>query len=70
MSIHNAATVDNSIGSHAMYIAPNNWGEITQCDNHQHTRSQIDPNEAYPTPIEASLLLSLGQGTQKQVGTS
>ena len=62
MSICNAASLDNSVGSHAVYIAPNNWGEITRCDNWGHTRSRIDPNAAYPTPIEASILLLFSSG--------
>jgi len=45
-----------------MYIAPNNRGEITCCDNQGHTWSRIDPNAAYPTPIEASILLLFSSG--------
>jgi len=57
MSIRNAASTDNSVGSRAVYVAPDNQGEITCCDNRGHTQSRIDPNAAYPTPIEASVLL-------------
>ena len=62
MSIRNAASVDNSIGSRAVYVAPDNRGEITRCDNRGHTRSRIDPNAAYPSPIEASILLLFSSG--------
>jgi len=62
MSIHNAATVDNSVGSCAMYVAPDNRGEITCCDNRGHTRSRVDPNERYPEPVEASILLLFSSG--------
>jgi len=57
MSIHNAATVDNSVGSRAIYVAPNNRGEITRCDNCQHSKSRINPTAEYPRAIEASVLL-------------
>ena len=57
MSIHNAATVDNSVSSRAMYVTPNNHGEITRYDNRQHTRCRINPNEKYPEPVKASILL-------------
>jgi len=33
MSIRNAASTDNSVGSRAVYVAPDNRGEITRCDN-------------------------------------
>ena len=62
MSIHNAATVDNSVGSCAVYIAPDNRGEITRCDNQPHSQSRIDPNGAYPSPVEASILLLFSSG--------
>jgi len=62
MSICNAATTDNSVGSRAVYVAPNNRGEITRCDNRCHTRSQIDPNERYPEPVEASILMLFSSG--------
>ena len=62
MSIRNAASVDNSIGSRAIYVAPDNRGEITCCDNRGHTRSRIDPNATYPSPIEASILLLFSSG--------
>jgi len=64
MTIRNAATVDNSVNSHATYIAPDNRGEITHCDNQGHTWSQIDPNAAYPTPVEASILLLFSCGLE------
>jgi len=57
MSIRNAATADNSVGSRAVYVTPDNRGEITCCDNRGHTRSQVDPSATYPSPIEASILL-------------
>jgi len=62
MSICNAATLDNSVGSRAVYVAPDNRGEITRCDNQGHTQSQIDPNATYPSPIEASILLLFSCG--------
>jgi len=62
MSICNVATVDNSVGSHAIYITPDNQGEITWCDNRQYSWSWIDPNEAYPSPVEASILLLFSSG--------
>jgi len=57
MSIRNAATVDNSVGSRAVYVAPDNHGEITRCDNRRHSKSRIDPTANYPGAIEASVLL-------------
>ena len=62
MSIRNAASLDNSVGSHAVYVAPNNQGEITHCDNRGHMRSWINPNAAYPSPIEARILLLFSSG--------
>ena len=62
MSIHNAASADHSVGSRAVYIAPDNRGEITHCDNRQHSKSQIDPSAEYPRPIEASVLLLFSSG--------
>jgi len=62
MSIHNAASTDNSVGSHAVHVAPDNQGEITCSDNQGYTWSQIDPNAAYPNPIEASILLLFSSG--------
>jgi len=56
MTICNVATVDNSVGTHAIYVAPDNCGEITRFDNWQHTQSRIDPNAKYPRAIKASLL--------------
>ena len=37
MSIRNAASTDNTVGSRAVYVAPDNRGEITRCDNRGHT---------------------------------
>jgi len=62
MSIRNVATLDNSIGSCAMYVTPNNRGKITCCDNQGHMQSWIDPNAAYPSPIKASILLLFSCG--------
>jgi len=62
MSIRNAASTDNTVGSRAVYVAPDNRGEITCCDNRGHTRSRINPNAAYPSPIEASILLLFSSG--------
>ena len=62
MSIHNAASVDNSVGSHAVYVAPDNRGEITRSDNRRHSKSRIDPTAEYPGPIEASVLLLFSSG--------
>jgi len=62
MSIRNAATVDNSVGSCAVYITPDNHGEITRCDNCQHSKSRIDPTAEYPGAIEASVLLLFSSG--------
>jgi len=62
MSIRNAASTDNSVGSRAVYVTPDNRGEITRCDNRGHTRSRINPNAAYPSPIEASILLLFSVG--------
>jgi len=42
MLICNAATVDNSVGSCAIYVTPDNQGEITRFDNQQHTQSVED----------------------------
>jgi len=62
MSIRNAASVDNSVGSRAVYVAPDNRGEITRCDNRRHSKSRIDPAAEYPGPIEASVLLLFSSG--------
>jgi len=62
MSICNAASVDNSVGSRAVYVAPDNRGEITRCDNRRHSKSRIDPSAEYPGPIEASVLLLFSSG--------
>jgi len=62
MSIRNVASVDNSVGSRAVYVAPDNRGEITRCDNRRHSKSQIDPTAEYPGPIEASVLLLFSSG--------
>jgi len=62
MSIRNAASVDNSVGSRAVYVAPDNRGEITRCDNRRHSKSRIDPSAEYPGPIEASVLLLFSGG--------
>jgi len=62
MSIRNAASVDNSVGSRAVYVAPDNRGEITRCDNRRHGKSRINPSAEYPGPIEASVLLLFSDG--------
>ena len=64
MSIRNAASTDNSVGSRAMYVTPDNRGEITCCDNRGHTWSRINPNATYPSPIEASILLLFLSGLE------
>ena len=62
MSICNVATVDNSVGSRAIYVTPDNRGEISWCDNRRHSKSWIDPTAEYPRAIEASVLLLFSSG--------
>jgi len=53
MSMHNVASPDTGdIGSHAVFVAPDNWGDITHWDNRQHTTSRIDGAGPYPEPLK------------------
>jgi len=55
MSMRNVASPDlGDVSSRAVFVAPDNWGDITRWDNRRHTTSRIDGVGAYPQPLEVS----------------
>jgi len=55
MSMRNVASPDlGDVGSRAVFVAPDNWGDITHWDNRRHTTSRTDGVGAYPQPLEVS----------------
>jgi len=55
MSMRNVASPDlGDVGSRAVFVAPDNWGDITRWDNRRHTTSRTDGVGAYPQPLEVS----------------